>query len=85
MAEAPVITKIEVQQCSRTIKDIGREPGSGTPTYLPGAEMEQSFYMTRVFTDKGIIGEYPLAADISRAAELMLGHSALERGFFYAE
>ena len=60
MAEAPLITKVEVQRCSRMIKDIGREPGSGTPTYLPGAEMAQSFYMIRVFTDKGIIGEYPL-------------------------
>jgi len=85
VAEAPLITKVEIQKCSRKIKDIGRETGSGTPTYLPGAEMDQSFYMTRVFTDKGIIGEYPLAADISSAAELMLGRNALERGFFYAE
>jgi L-alanine-DL-glutamate epimerase-like enolase superfamily enzyme len=41
--------------------------------------------MTRVFTDQGIVGEYPLAGDISSAAELMLRRNALERGFFYSE
>lgn len=41
--------------------------------------------MTRVFTDQGIVGEYALGSDISSAAELMLGHNALERGFFYNE
>lgn len=85
MPDAPIITKIEISQCSRTLKDIGHPPGQNSVTYIPGAEMQQGFYMTRVFTDQGIVGEYALRSDISSAAELLLGHNALERGFFNAE
>lgn len=85
MANFPTITKIEIQPAARTFKDIGREPGQMTPTYLPGAEHSMGFYMTRVFTDKGVTGEYAVSADISGAAGLLIGANALEREYFYSE
>ena len=47
--------------------------------------MTWSLFMTSVYTDKGIVGEYPLKSDISGAADLLLGENALERGHFYTE
>jgi len=47
--------------------------------------MTWSTFMTRVFTDQGIVGEYALGSDISSAAELLLGQNALERGHYFSE
>ena len=85
MTSAPIITKIEIRQCPFTFRDVGRPPRNSSVTYIPGAEMTWSLFMTRVYTDKGIVGEYALHSDISDAAELLLGQNALERGFFYSE
>jgi L-alanine-DL-glutamate epimerase-like enolase superfamily enzyme len=85
LPKPPVITRIEINQVRHEFKDIGREPGVNIPTYLPGARMSQSFYMTRMFTDQGIVGEYPARADISGMAELLIGQDALQRQRLYTE
>ena len=85
MAKAPVITKIEVRKVPFMFKDIGKAPKQSSVTYIPGAKMTWSTFMTRVFTDQGIVGEYALGSDISSAADLLLGQSALERGHYFSE
>ncbi len=85
MASFPTITKIEIQQVSTVMKDIGNPPGQVSATYIPGAERNIRFYMTRMFTDAGIVGEYAVNSDISNVAEFLIGRNALEREFFYNE
>lgn len=85
MTGAPIITKIEVHKASNTIRDIGRPPGQISVTYMPGEQISMPFYMTRIHTDQGVIGEYAVNSDISGVAELLIGRSALEREFFYTE
>lgn len=81
----PKITKIEITMFSWEIMDCG--PGESDPmvTYRPGATHRMSLYMTRMHTDAGIIGEYPLRTDISGMGEYILGKDAFAREQVYQD
>ncbi len=75
----PKITKIEVNKIEWEIEDCGPEGSGMVPTYNPGARTGMSLFMTRMFTDAGVIGEYPLRRDISGVSQYILGRDALKR------
>ncbi len=76
--KSPKITGIEVKKVEWEIQDCS--PGSGmVPTYNPGTSHGMSLFMTRLFTDAGVIGEYPLHTDITSVSDYLLGRDVLKR------
>ena len=48
-------------------------------TYNPGVNLPMSKFMTRVYTDQGVVGAYPISHDISGIANDLLGRNPLAR------
>lgn len=63
------VTKIEVNRFEWQMKAIGPGEQSTALTYQPGASMRRSQYMTRVFTNSGVIDEYPFHTDVTPMGE----------------
>ncbi len=75
----PVITKIEVSSVEWEIEDCGPDGSGMVPTYNPGRRHPMSLLWTRLHTDAGVIGEYPLRVDISGMRDYLIGRNALAR------
>lgn len=77
--KSPKITKIEVKKIEWEIEDCAPGGSGMVPTYTPGARYGMSLFMTRLYTDAGITGEYPLRIDISGISDYLIGLDALNR------
>ena len=77
--KSPKITAIEVTKIEWEIEDCGPYPKTPIPTYSPGEKYPMSLFMTRMFTDAGVIGEYPLRTDITAMSDYLLGLDVLAR------
>ena len=77
--KSPRITKIEIQKIAWEIKDCGPGKHSSWMTYNPGANLPMRKFMTRIYTDQGVVGVYPIGHDISGIAPDLLGRNPLAR------
>ncbi len=73
------ITKIEVSKIEWEIEDCGPDEPRPIPTYMPGTRYPMSLLWTRVETDAGVAGEYPLRTDITSIGDYLLGKDVLKR------
>ena len=77
--KSPRITKIEIQRIDWEINDCGPGKHSSWMTYRPGMKLPMHKFMTRIYTDQGVVGAYPINHDISGIAEELLGRNPLAR------
>lgn len=90
MKDRPKITKVEVRQFSYQIKDLAPHPVVRIAVWEPGAVLNGSSTILRIFTDIGITGEYlgVRAAEATAFPMIMpslLGRNALERDALYQD
>ncbi len=76
---SPLITRVEVTKIAWDIADCGLGLDAGIICYRPGDRYPMSLFMTRIETDAGVVGEYPLRTDLSRMGSVLLGLPVLER------
>ena len=70
MGKPPIVTKIETTQFKFDVPDVAVHPVGGQLTYTPGAKVERTSRVLRVFTDQGIVGEYVGGSESEHAAIL---------------
>ena len=88
MGKPPIVTKIETTQFRFDVPDVAVHPVGGQLTYTPGAKVERTSRVLRVFTDQGIVGEYVGGSESEHAAipqfaSWLIGRNALAREAFY--
>ena len=85
MGKPPIVTKIETTQFKFDVPDVSVHPVGGQLTYTPGAKVERTSRVLRVFTDQGIVGEYVGGSESEHAAipqfaSWLIGRNALGPG-----
>lgn len=88
MADKPIITRIEIQQFSHEITELGVDYNGFNGVYEPGAKRTSSRYLLKIETDQGIDGlfvgggpaEY---GELRLYANYLIGKNALEREKIY--
>ncbi len=84
----PVITKVEVNEFTFDLENVGSDGTINIPVYQPGATLTTGRMALRVHTDAGITGEYIGGSKTEYSAIPMfisatLGRSALAREAIY--
>lgn len=84
----PVITKVEVNEFTFDLKNVGADGTINIPVYKPGSTLTTSRMALRIYTDAGITGEYIGGSKTEYSAFPMfmgatLGRSALAREAIY--
>lgn len=77
--KSPKIKKIEIKRIQWQIKNCGPGTYSSWMTYNPGVNLSMGKHMTSIYTDRGVVGSYPISHDISRIAHDLLGRNPLAR------
>jgi len=89
MAE-PRITRIEVHEYAFSLQELGTDYNGFNLVYTPGSSINRKGYVSRIFTDVGLIGEYAGggAAEYSTLPGLvhyLIGKNVLERERIYTD
>ena len=90
MRGKPIITRIEVDEFTDQLRDVGLDPTGAIPTYRPGSTYTRRLGAIRIFTDVGLVGEFAgwgaaEALALPAFAESLVGRNALERELIYEE
>src|SRR5436305_531384 len=89
MAE-PRITQLEVHEYAFSLQELGTDYNGFNLVYTPGSSINRRGYVSRIFTDVGLIGEYAGggAAEYSTLpglAHYLIGKNAVERERIYTD
>ena len=87
---APTITSIETVEFEYTLEDQGPTPDGFHMVYDPGESFDRRIFGIRVYTDKGITGEYvggnsPGMAELNQVADYLVGKNPLNRERLWSE
>lgn len=81
------ITKLEVTTFEYTLENVGKDYNTFNMVYEAGGRLTQRGNILTMHTDQGIVGEYPTGgpplAEVSAAAQYLIGKNALEREMIY--
>lgn len=88
MRPAAKITRIEVTTFSHEMENLSKDYNSFNMVYEAGAKLAMGGGILSIYTDQGIVGEYPGAggnalADIETVAPYLIGKDAMQREVHY--
>ena len=88
MRPAAKITRIEVTSFEHELENVGKDYNTFNMVYEKGASMKAGGAILSIYTDQGMVGEYPAGrgnalADIETVAPYLIGKDAIKREVHY--
>ena len=88
MKPAAKITRIEVTHFEYELENVSKDYNTFNMVYEPNAELETGGTILSIYTDQGVVGEYPgsggnALADIKIVAPYLIGKDAMQREVHY--
>ena len=88
MRPAAKITRIEVTSFEHELENVGKDYNTFNMVYEKDASMKAGGAILSIYTDQGVVGEYPAGrgnalADIETVAPYLIGKDAMKREVHY--